>query len=126
VRLFNGLISFVPGDAMVKLAQTYSLLQRHHDALTLKEEVLQHYRRVLPDNHPDIGAVVPSSVVDFVGLLFHVAFVLTRFVQDQAMGNLANTYLDLGRLQEALVLHEKSLDFRRRVLPEGHPHTRAK
>ena len=111
---------------MVRLAQTYSLLQRHQDALTLKEEVLQHYRRVLPDNHPCIGAVVPTSVVDFVGLLFHVVFVLTRFAQDQAMGNLANSYLVLGRLQEALVLHEKSLDFRRRVLREGHPHTRAK
>ena len=106
---------------MVKLAQTYSLLQRHQDALTLKEEVLQHYRRVLPDNHPDIGAVVPSSVVDFVGLLFHVAFVLTRFAQDQAMGNLANTYREVGRHQDALVLEQKTLEFQRRVLPENHP-----
>jgi hypothetical protein len=37
------------------------------------------------------------------------------------MGNLANTYLALGRPQDALALHEASLEFRRRVLPENHP-----
>ncbi len=39
----------------------------------------------------------------------------------QAMGNLASTYGALGRHQDALVLHEKTLQFRRRVLPENHP-----
>ena len=38
-----------------------------------------------------------------------------------AMGNLANTYSDLGRHQDALVMEEKTLEFRRRVLPENHP-----
>jgi len=37
-----------------------------------------------------------------------------------AMGNLANTYGELGRHQDALVLQEKTLEFRRRVLPENH------
>ena len=37
------------------------------------------------------------------------------------MGNLANTYGDLGRHADALVLREKVLEFRRRVLPEDHP-----
>jgi hypothetical protein len=37
------------------------------------------------------------------------------------MGNLANTYRELGRHQDALVLEEKTLEFRRRVLPENHP-----
>ena len=37
------------------------------------------------------------------------------------MGNLANTYSDLGRDQDALVMKEKTLEFRRRVLPENHP-----
>ncbi len=41
------------------------------------------------------------------------------------MGNLANTYYALGRHQDALVLLEKSLEFRQRVLHEGHPHTGA-
>ncbi len=37
------------------------------------------------------------------------------------MGNLANTYIALGRYQDALLLQEKTLEFRRRVLPENHP-----
>jgi tetratricopeptide (TPR) repeat protein len=37
------------------------------------------------------------------------------------MGNLASTYFALGRYQDALVLQEKTLEFRRRVLPENHP-----
>ncbi len=46
---------------------------------------------------------------------------LTRSVLGQAMSNLANTYGDLGRHQDALALREKTLEFRRRVLPENHP-----
>ena len=37
------------------------------------------------------------------------------------MGNLANSYSDLGRHQEAVEMEEKTLEFRRRVLPENHP-----
>ena len=38
-----------------------------------------------------------------------------------AMGNLAASYLDLELHQDALVMQEKVLEFRRRVLPENHP-----
>jgi hypothetical protein len=37
------------------------------------------------------------------------------------MNNLASIYRALGRHQDALVLREKTLEFRRRVLPENHP-----
>ena len=37
------------------------------------------------------------------------------------MSNLALTYSDLGRHQDALAMREKTLEFRRRVLPENHP-----
>jgi hypothetical protein len=57
-------------------------------------------------------------VIIFVGLTFD----LTRSVLGQAMGNLATMYRALGRHQDALVLQEKTLEFRRRVLPENHPH----
>ncbi len=40
---------------MNNLAQTYSALGRHADALALVEQVLEFQRRVLPANHPDIG-----------------------------------------------------------------------
>ena len=40
---------------MSNLAQTYSALGRHSDALAMKESVLEFRRRVLPADHPDIG-----------------------------------------------------------------------
>ena len=40
---------------MNNLAQTYSALGRHADALAMKERVLEFRRRVLPADHPDIG-----------------------------------------------------------------------
>ncbi len=40
---------------MSSLALTYSDLGRHDDALAMGERVLEFKRRVLPENHPDIG-----------------------------------------------------------------------
>ena len=40
---------------MSNLSTTYSDLGRHEDALVLGERVLEFRRRVLPENHPDIG-----------------------------------------------------------------------
>ncbi len=44
------------GTSMGYLANTYSALGRHQDALVMKEKTLEFNRRVLPENHPDIGA----------------------------------------------------------------------
>ena len=43
------------GEAMNNLDVTYYDLGRHEDALVLGERVLEFQRRVLPENHPDIG-----------------------------------------------------------------------
>ena len=40
---------------MGNLADSYSSLGRHVDALVMQERVLELYRRVLRENHPDIG-----------------------------------------------------------------------
>ena len=40
---------------MNNLASTYSHLGRHADVLAMRERVLEFYRRVLPEDHPDIG-----------------------------------------------------------------------
>jgi hypothetical protein len=40
---------------MSNFASTYSALGRHADALAMEERVLEFQRRVLPENHPDIG-----------------------------------------------------------------------
>ena len=44
------------GTAMGNLADTYTSLGRHQDALVMAEKTLEFQRRVLPENHPDIGA----------------------------------------------------------------------
>jgi hypothetical protein len=40
---------------MGDLANSHSKLGRHKDALAMDEKVLEFRRRVLPENHPDIG-----------------------------------------------------------------------
>ena len=42
---------------MSNLAATYSALGRHQDALVLQEKTLEFRRRMLPENHPDIGVM---------------------------------------------------------------------
>ena len=42
-------------------------------------------------------------------------------VLGSTMFNLSNTYRQLGRYQDALVMGEKALEFVRRVLPENDP-----
>ena len=47
---------------MNNLALSYSDLGRHEEALEMREKTLEFYRRVLPENHPDIGegdSIVP-------------------------------------------------------------------
>ncbi len=40
---------------MGSLAETYRLHKRHAEALVLEEQVVEIRRRVLPEDHPDIG-----------------------------------------------------------------------
>ena len=40
---------------MGNLAASYYALGRHNEALAMRERVLEFNRRVLPENHPDIG-----------------------------------------------------------------------
>ena len=45
------------GTQMNNIAVSYRELGRHHDALELQEKTLEFRRRVLPENHPDIGVM---------------------------------------------------------------------
>ena len=40
---------------MANLALKYSALERHQEAVVMGEKTLEFQRRVLPDNHPQIG-----------------------------------------------------------------------
>ena len=48
---------------MNNLANSYSALGRHEEALAMTERVLEFTRRVLPENHPDIGEGLVRSGV---------------------------------------------------------------
>jgi len=100
---------------MMNLATFYSSLERHDDALVLREKTLDFQRRVLPENHPDIGARVLFSCCCSCLCQSHNFFPCT------AMLNLASTYSKLGRHNDALALQERTLEFWRRVLPKNHP-----
>ncbi len=55
VGLTCDLTRSVIGTTMSNLAGTYGTLGRHQDALVLQEKTLEFFRRVMPENHPDIG-----------------------------------------------------------------------
>ena len=86
---------------------------RSDEAVVIFEACLRISRRVWPENHPNIGVMR-------LWLLIRRA-ALTCYVSGAAMSCLAAAYSKLGRHQDALVLQEKTLEFRRRVLPENHP-----
>jgi tetratricopeptide (TPR) repeat protein len=81
---------------MSNLAASYAALERHTDALKIREETLAAMKRTLPPDHPDtLGS----------------------------MHNLANSYDALNRRADALKIREQMLATRKRVLPSGHPDT---
>jgi len=57
IYLTCGLTRSFVGITMGNLAFAYSALGRHQDALVLNEKTLEFQRRVLPENHPDIGVI---------------------------------------------------------------------
>jgi tetratricopeptide (TPR) repeat protein len=106
---------------MGNLASTYFAFGRHADALAMNEQVLEFRRRVLPENHPELGeGCVGKDVVQAVArgyFLFH----LSCIISGAAMGNLASTYFAFGRHADALAMFDRTMEFQRRVLPENHP-----
>jgi tetratricopeptide (TPR) repeat protein len=105
---------------MNNLAASYSNLGRYEDALAMQERVLEFYRRVLPENHPDIGEGRVGSVAACDVLIVRRRGLLI-VLAGAAMNNLALSYSNLGRYEDALAMREKVLEFSRRVLPENHP-----
>ena len=81
---------------MNNLANSYSALGRHAEALKLREETLALQKAKLGPDHPDT---------------------LT------SMNNLANSYAALGRHAEALKLHEETLALQKTKLGPDHPDT---
>ena len=77
------------------LANTYSALGRHQDALVMMEKTLEFQRRVIPENQPDIG--------------------ISCF-------NLGNSCHKVGDLHRALQFAREALRIFQATLPPSHPH----
>ena len=82
---------------MNNLANTYSALGRHQDALAMKAKTVEFMRRVLPENHPDIG----SSCL-----------------------NLGLSCEMVGDLPRALQFVREALRIFQATLPPSHPHVK--
>jgi hypothetical protein len=97
VDLTCDLTRSVLGAAMGNLAETYGKLGRHQDALVLEEKTLEFHRRVLPENHPDIG--------------------ISCFNISSSYGRAGNFHSAIERAREALRIWQA-------VLPPSHPHVK--
>ena len=85
------------GKAMSNLALTYTSLGRHQDALAMGEKTLEFRRRVLSENHPDMGI---------------------------ACLNLGACYANFGDMHRALPLTREALRIFQATLPPLHPHVK--
>ncbi len=97
---------------MSNLARTYSALGRLQDALRLDENAYEYLKRALPADDPNLGG--PRMTLEFFSMF-------RRDLLGYCMHNLGISYGDVGRHEDAVVLHKQTLDLRRRVLPENHP-----
>ena len=82
------------GKTMNNLAATYTSLGRHQEALVMREKTLEFQRRVLPENHPDMGI---------------------------ACVNLGACYANFGDMHRALPLAREALRIFQATLPPLHP-----
>jgi tetratricopeptide (TPR) repeat protein len=85
------------GKAMGNLAAAYSGLERHQDAIVMGEKTLEFQRRVLPENHPQIGIVCM---------------------------NIGINYLKIGDMNRALQFAREALRVLQATLPPSHPHVK--
>ena len=80
---------------MSNLAATYDALGRQQDALALEEKTLEFRRRVLPQNHPEIG--------------------ISCF-------NISSSYRQAGDFHRAIERAREALRIWQAALPPSHPH----
>jgi tetratricopeptide (TPR) repeat protein len=82
---------------MNNLALSYSELGRHQDAVVLQEKTLEFRRRVLPENHSDIG---------------------------ESCVNISISYQQAGDFRRAIEMAREALRIFQATLPPSHPHSK--
>ena len=103
---------------MQGLSNSYGDLGRHNEALAMRESVLEFRRRVLPENHPDIGEGHVRSGDACAFMIMTFAFTGT------ALYNLSFSYEQCDALPRALECAREALRIRRAALPPGHQYVK--
>ena len=103
---------------MGNLALTYSALGRHDDALAMEERVLEFRRRVLPENHPDIGE---GDVWYWIAFFLIVTIAFTGL----ALYNISCSYKRAGEISLAVECAREALRIWQAALPPGHEYVLA-
>jgi tetratricopeptide (TPR) repeat protein len=128
---------------MGNIAASYSELGRHREALAMQEKSLEFQRRVLPENHPDIGQSYFSLAVShrrdgnlqrslegarqalriFQATMTPLSDCVekARALVIDLTGKIASSYDELGRHREAVALQENCVEEMRLLFPENHP-----
>jgi tetratricopeptide (TPR) repeat protein len=124
--------------SMNGLANSYSDLGRHADALKLNEETLALQKAKLGNDHPHTLASMNNVARCYADLgryaealkLLEETLALMKAKLGpahphtlQSMNNLARSYADFGRHADALKLHEETLALRKVKLGPDHPDT---
>jgi tetratricopeptide (TPR) repeat protein len=125
---------------MGNIANSYCELGRHHEGLAMQEKVLAFQRRVLPENHPEIGTAYYNLALShrregnlqrsleaayetlriFQATMPHSVEKARALVVDLT-GKIASSYDELGRHQEAVALQEKCIEEMQRLFPDNDP-----
>ena len=103
---------------MLNLANAYSAVGRHPDALGMEEKTLEFFRRVLPDNHPHIGAGRDCGVFDLTWLYD------THPDSGVTCLNLHGSYLRGGDFNRATEMAREALRIFQATLPPSHPNVK--
>ena len=98
---------------MGNLADSYSDLGRHEEALEMREKTLEFRRRVLPENHPDIGHRHTSPLIPFYLNFVFVYAGLSLYA-------ISHSFFETGNLQRAMEFVLESLRSLQTALPSGH------
>ena len=117
------------------LADTYVQTGRLDEAITLYEQILEDYARVLGENHPQTLSACNDLATCYqeAGRLDEAITLFEQVITDSIRifgddhpntltlrNNLANCHLQAGRFVEAIALYEQAAAGRARVLGDNH------
>ena len=101
---------------MYNLGCLYGRADRNQEALLMLENSFEMRQRILPASHPEIGNEFLLHSLNAICFNTYASFVL-----GDTMMALGTIYNNLGRRNDAVAMLNRTLEFRKRVLPADHP-----